>query len=314
MGGPPMDEVPAPKGRRARPPGFLSPASKAALRPQASAAGRKPASSRAGKGGTPPPVVVDWEAIGEDFNLQSLLANGVDLPTATQMAMVQALERLGAGPKEDPNKKKKKRPVFGLDGGGDGEEDDSGSGSEDGGKFPAMAGSKGAAASIRLRETMRRHPLQFAADMRRQAAEALEEPSLATSSEVMLRYVTEEVPVQNQKAMGYLMYGLAHVHKLLMEDKKGEAELLTLRLIAAGDQTCLDGTWRTGWALCGLSEPAWNRWAQLDLQTLRKTHGASRLLNESWVAVETQRMRDVQYLVKQRPGGGPGEKGAAKKE
>ena len=114
---------------------------------------------------------------------------------------------------------------------------------------------------------------------------------------------------------------MAQVNKLLMEKRVEEAELLTLRLIAAGDATCLDGAWRTGWSITGLGEPAWNRWSQLDLSALRKAHATSRLVSEAWVAVETQRLRDAQFLMKQRPGGGgdnrekekePGAKGGGK--
>ena len=84
-------------------------------------------------------------------------------------------------------------------------------------------------------------------------------------------------------------------------------------MIAAIDQTCLDGLEdRVGFLRpC---EPAWNRGARIDLAPLRKSHGASRLINESWIAVETQRLRDIQFLVKQRPGGDVDREKSAKKD
>ena len=159
--------------------------------------------------------------------LQSLLAAGVDLSTATQMAVVQVLERLGSGPKD--KEKRKNNRIFGLDEAEEEEEEGSGSSGEDGGGLPAMASAKGAAASIRLRDSMRRHPKWFAADMRKRAVDSLKEPSFAFLPEVMLRYATRGVPVQNQKARGYLLFGLVHFHRLLMENKKGEAEFFILR-------------------------------------------------------------------------------------
>ena len=246
-------------------------------------------------------VQCDWSAVGDDFSLQSLLAAGVDPTMAMQMAMIQSMERLHApAPVE---RKKRKKPIFGLEDalGEAGEDEESGS-SDDAGKLPALAGAKGAAASARLRESMHRHPERFSAEIRRRAAESLMEPTLATSSDGISRYIAEEVPVNGQKAMGFLLFGLGQVHRLVMEGKAKEAELLILRLIAASDQACLDGTWKTGWALTGLPEPAWAKWSQIDLATLRKTHGTSRLVSESWTAVETQRLRDTQYLVRQRPG------------
>ena len=46
---------------------------------------------------------------------------------------------------------------------------------------------------------------------------------------------------------------------------------------------------------------------------LRRTHGASRLLGDSWVSIETQRLKDAQFLMKQRntPPGKGGAKGDA---
>ena len=86
-----------------------------------------------------------------------------------------------------------------------------------------------------------------------------------------------------------------------------EAELLALRLLAATDQMCLDSGWKTAWGLTGLPEPGWSQWAQIDGAILRRTHGSSRLVNETWVATEVQRLKDVAFLMKQRQGGGNGD-------
>ena len=331
-GPPPMAEVPPPtrgrgRGKQSSTSGFLPPSSKSGSPLLASVPGsgslpgaRVPKVPQVKKTGASPAAQsaktqpVDWSAVGDDFSLQSLLAAGVDPTMAMQMAMIQSMERLHAPASVE--KKKRKKPIFGLEDalGEAGEDEESGS-SDDAGKLPALAGAKGAAASARLRESMRRHPERFSAEIRRRAAESLMEPTLATSSDGISRYIAEEVPVNGQKAMGFLLFGLGQVHRLVMEGKAKEAELLILRLIAASDQACLDGTWKTGWALTGLPEPAWAKWSQIDLATLRKTHGTSRLVSESWTAVETQRLRDTQYLVKQRPGNTDfGNKGKKDKE
>ena len=106
--------------------------------------------------------------------------------------------------------------------------------------------------------------------------------------------------------MGYLLFGLGHIHKAMKEGRPKDAELLVLRLLASGDQCCLDQSWRTAWGLTGLPEPAWNHWSQVDVAGLRRNHGASRLVPEQWISVEVQRLKDIQFLVKQRPGGNSG--------
>ena len=190
-------------------------------------------------------------------------------------------------------------------------EDEGDSSDSDDAKLPSLQGARGTAAALRLKEAMRKHPAKFTKDMTRRAAESLEDPGLVESGDLASRYLAEEVPVQNQKAMGYLLSGIAHISRAPHEKPFEDAELLSWRLLAAGDQCCLDGTCRTAWGVTGLAEPSWGRWSQLDVCLLRKTHGASRLLSESWVAVETQRLRDVQFLVEQRPKGGPPGKNGA---
>ena len=166
-----------------------------------------------------------------------------------------------------------------------------------------LAGCRGSAASGRLKEAMRKHQGALCEEIQRRAAEALDDAGAVDAPDLMLRYLSEEVPVQQQRAMGYLLCGLGHVHKAMKEGRQREAELLVLRLIAAGDQCCFDTTWKTAWGLTGLPEPSWNRWSQVDAAGLRKAHGASRLVPEQWISVEVQRLKDIQFLVKQRPGG-----------
>jgi hypothetical protein len=158
---------------------------------------------------------------------------------------------------------------------------------------------------------MKKHPEKFMAEIRRRAAAAMEDDSMASQSDLAIRYLAEEVPVQQQKAMGYLLNGIAHVNRALHEGRPKDAEWLTWRLLAAGDQCCLDGTWKTAWGVTGLAEPNWGRWGQLDVALLRRTHGASRLLGDSWVSIETQRLKDAQFLMKQR-NAPPSAKGGAK--
>ena len=87
--------------------------------------------------------------------------------------------------------------------------------------------------------------------------------------------------------MGYLLNGISHANRALFEGRHKDAELLTWRLLAAGDQMCLDTSWKTAWGITGLAEPPWGCWGQLDVAPLCRTHGASRLLGESWVSIET---------------------------
>ena len=191
-------------------------------------------------------------------------------------------------------------------------EAEEGSGSDDG-ATGSMPGSRGTAASLRLKAAMKKHPEQFTAEIRRRAAPAMEDDRMTSQPDLAIRYLAEEVPVQQQKAMGYLLNGIAHVNRALHEGRPKDAELLMWRLLAAGDQCGLDGTWKTAWGVTGLAEPNWGpvgaaRWA-----LLHRTHGASRLLGDSWVSIETQRLKDAQFLMKQRntPPGKGGAKGVA---
>ena len=237
-----------------------------------------------------------------------LLTAGVEPGVAAQLAMVQALGKMQAAP-TSPRRRKR---VFGLDGGADDAEGEVGSGSDDG-TTGSMPGSRGTAASLRLKEAMKKHPEKFIAEIRRRAAAAMEDDRMTFQPDLAIRFLAEEVPVQQQKAMGYLLNGIAHVNRALHEGRSQDAELLTWRLLAAGDQCCLDGTWRTAWGVTGLAEPNWGRWGQLDVALLRRTHGASRLLGNSWVSIKTQRLKDAAFLMKQRntPPGKGGAKGDA---
>ena len=306
--GPPrgMAEVPAPRGRGAgrgngkggravqldasQPlPGRI----RTSAKPKAKNAGQPPPAA-------PPAWAIDPGDLGEEYTLQDLLAAGVDVASATQLMVAQALGKMASAQAqaEVPAKKSgAKKKVFGLaaEGGDDGTDDDD----ENGGS--GFQGARGSAASSMLRESMRRHPQLFSQAIRRRAAEALEDSSTIDSPDLMLRNITEEIPIQGQKALGYLLYGLGHIHKAMREGRTDDAELLTLRLIAASDQTSLDSTWRVGWGLTGLSEPAWNRWSQVDHASLRRAHAASRLVGNEWMGIEVARLRDLEFLMKQRP-------------
>ena len=224
-----------------------------------------------------------------------LLTAGVDPGVATQIAMMQALGKMRAAP-TSPSRRKR---IFGLERGADDAEAEEGPGSDDG-ATGSMPGSCGTAASLRLRAAMKKHPEHFIAEIRRRAAAAMEDDRMTSQPDLAIRLLAEEVPVQQQKAMGYLLNGIAHVNRALHEGRSKDAELLTWRLLAAGDQCCLDGTWKTAWGVTGLAEPNWGRWGQLDVALLRRTHGASRLLGDSWVSIETQRLKDAAFLMKQR--------------
>ena len=68
----------------------------------------------------------------------------------------------------------------------------------------AFMGARGAAASSRLKESLRRHPRLFSQAILRRACEALEDSAAMDSPGLLLRYITEEIPVQGQKALGRL--------------------------------------------------------------------------------------------------------------
>ena len=282
QGGPPPGEVPQPTRARGRGQPRM-PGGTARTVPRAKVA---PA-------GMP---LLDLEDLGEEYTLQGLLRAGIDAQTASQLLLSQSLERFAAA-QAPAQTAKKVKVIFGIPRAAS-EGDDAGD-EEDGDDRGRVAG-ESSAGSSKLKEAMRLHPAEFAKEIRRLAAAALNDEEALESPELILRYVQKEMGIQQQKALGYLTFGLAYVHKALREGKHAEAELLVLSLIAASDQACLDSGWRTAWPMVGLPEPSWVQWAQIDVGLLRRNHGASRLLHDDWVRAEVQRLKDVAYLIRQR--------------
>ena len=126
-----------------------------------------------------------------------------------------------------------------------------------------MAGAKGAAAGERLRASMRRHPELFRKRLEKNMVEALELPE--ETPQMALTYVTKKVPVERQRALGHLVFLLAHIHTALAKREHERARLLTLLGLAAAEQSCLDQNWKTAWKLTGLEGPPFQEWSQQPL-------------------------------------------------
>ena len=140
-------------------------------------------------------------------------------------------------------------------------------------------------------------PRAFNTEMRGRMQEHLaasqDEPQLA------LRYA-QGLPVEQSRLLGFFVWSIASLNQGLAAGRADHAELLSLRLLAALEQSMLDRHWQRAWGVTGLPEPAWPGWSRTSLQTHRKTHTSSPLLLENWVAMAIQKTKDEQFLRRNR--------------
>ena len=196
----------------------------------------------------------------------------------------------------EKKKKKGRKPIFGLTGGSDSEGSEASD--DDGGMGGRLKGVKGARLQGKLERAMAAHPEEFYRDMRERMVGHLAEQ---TDGPRRSFQYAQQMPLEKQKVLGYFAWSVAHLDGLLYEDRVPEAKLCCLRLLACIDQHLLDGHWSTSWPIVGVAqEPPWPAWERTAVNTYRRTHTTSPLLNEMWVAASLSRIKDEQFLRKQR--------------
>ena len=135
------------------------------------------------------------------------------------------------------------------------------------------------------------------------APEVDEDGHFVGDAQLAARYAEAAMAMGKQRILGYMVQALAGIHAHLARGETDAARCLTLRSLAAADQSCLDNHWRTAWEITGLRLPPFGAWSAADTATLRQQHAASPLLQPEWVAAYVGKAKDYEALVKRRSGG-----------
>ena len=178
----------------------------------------------------------------------------------------------------------------------------------------AASSSKGGEKHERLMESMRSHPSDFSAIIRRRMAEAMEKTEEECGHTLAMRFATEEIGVGTQRTLGYLLSAICHIHEQISRGRLDSAEALCLRTVAAVDQYTLDGNWGVAWETMGLRMPPFDRWKQVDLKDHRRQYPKSRLLEQRWISLAIAKLKEDEYLMKRRVGAGGGAAGGGKND
>ena len=172
------------------------------------------------------------------------------------------------------------------------------SGEEEGeGWSSSSRGGKGIEAVEKLKLAMKAHPEAYQERMEQRMMKAIEASEMDPS--VPHRYA-RSMPVGKSRTAGYCVWGLAEVHKLLLENKPRQARLQVIKMQAAMEQFLIDESWVVGSRLLGTEEPPWGHWATQDLQALRKQYIYTRLVEATWVASLINQLKEEDWLVKKR--------------
>lgn len=208
------------------------------------------------------------------------------------MLMMSASRALDASHGLQSEKKKKKKKIYGLSaapGGSDG--------SSDSDTNAGAGGARGLERARRLQQSMNAEPAAFNQEFRERMREHLKSDS--DSHKLSLQYAMQ-LPVERSKMLGYFVWAIASINQDLKKGDPALAELRSMRVLASLEQFMIDQHWRSAWPLSGLDEPPWPLWEHTSLSSHQRTHTASPLLSESWVATAISRTRDEQFLRRQR--------------
>lgn len=118
------------------------------------------------------------------------------------------------------------------------------SGEEEGeGWSSSSRGGKGIEAVEKLKLAMKAHPEAYQERMEQRMMKAIEASEMDPS--VPHRYA-RSMPVGKSRTAGYCVWGLAEVHKLLLENKPRQARLQVIKMQAAMEQFLIDESWDLG--------------------------------------------------------------------
>ncbi len=190
--------------------------------------------------------------------------------------------------------KKKSRKLPGLPA----QEGSDSSAEEEGESWSSSSrGGKGIEAVEKLKLAMKAHPEAYQERMEQRMMKAIEASEMDPS--VPHRYA-RSMPVGKSRTAGYCVWGLAEIHKLLLENKPRQARLQVIKMQAAMEQFLIDESWVVGSRLIGTEEPPWGHWATQDLQALRKQYIYTRLVEATWIASLINQLKEEDWLVKKR--------------
>lgn len=208
-----------------------------------------------------------------------------NLDQMMKLALIKMMEK---------GSKKSKRSKVGL-----GLGDSSGSDEEDD-PLRRLSGAKGTLLQERLRLSMVQHPADYVQTIETLAATAL--GLAAPSADTMERFVREELPIGNDRNLGYLVWLIVKTIGLMRNKQFDQAHLLLLLGLASVEQFKLDQNWQSAWRMTNLPLPPFQEWRVRDasLAQLRLDHAHSRLVHSTWAAAISARLKDEEVLVKRR--------------
>jgi len=179
------------------------------------------------------------------------------------------------------------------------------------GRLPGCRGSHDARL---LASAMERHPDRYAAVMEQGMKEVLERMGSSAGDAITLPYAEKAMAICKQRTLGYLVFGLCNLHRLQVQGKENHARLLTMKLLAAADQFCLDDNWAQAWRQTGLAEPPWAAYNSQDRGSILRSFKHSSLIPPEWMAIYLQATLDDRILLKSRGKGFLDNSKDAKKE
>ena len=126
---------------------------------------------------------------------------------------------------------------------------------------PKIGGARGAASQEALRRDMFEHPRKHIRAIRENAKREMRASPDETDSrcESMYLYLEKRVPFDKARASAYLGFGLASIADYQRRGELDKAELMTLLMLVALEQACLDsGRWSLAWLMTHQPEPPWH--------------------------------------------------------
>ena len=222
--------------------------------------------------------------------LEADMADGTE-ETSEDLDKLRKLAMLKLLGKDSHNRRKKVGLMFGQGESSDSEEDD---------PLRKLSGAKGTMLLERLRASMDASPSDYVTAIEHMAANSL--GMTQATSDTLERFAREELPVGNDRNMGYMVWILVKAIGLLRAKQHDKAHLLLMLGVAALEQYKLDQNWSAAWRLTHLPQPPFQEWKvrEASISQLRHDFAHSRLIHSTWAAAITARMKDEEVLVKRR--------------
>ena len=163
-------------------------------------------------------------------------------------------------------------------------------------RFASCLEQKGVSFLERLKVAMEAEPTAYINAIETNAAHLMGEAPPSTST--IEKYVREELPLGNEKTLGFVTWGIARALTMMSSKQTDKAHLVLLLTLAAIEQYRLDSSWHAAWKLTMLSQPPLAEWRSKEsvLPQLRADHEHSRLVHATWAAAVVARIKDEEVL------------------